>query len=118
MLAKKYRLSAEKDINRFFGLSFKKANGQSASSKNLLIKTLPNQLGHSRFGFIVNLKVDKRAVVRNLLKRRLREIVKKQLKKINSPADFLTLALPPAKKLDYHDLEKEVIDLLKKMKKI
>lgn len=43
----------------------------------LIIRVLPNQLGHSRFGFLVSRSVGN-AVVRNRVKRRLREIARRE----------------------------------------
>ena len=116
MLPKSFRVSKEKDINRFFGLNFRKNRGFSAVSKFLLIKALPTTKDFSRFGFIVNTKVDNRASVRNLVKRRLREIARLNLNKIKRPNDYLVLAMPPAKSLDYHELEKDFLMLMGKMK--
>ena len=64
MLAKQYRLLA----------STRLSNPQNISTPFFRIAVKENTLGHNRFGFVVSKKIDKRAVVRNRLKRVLREI--------------------------------------------
>lgn len=118
MLSRSFRISKEKDINRFFCWQFRKIGGNSASSKFLIIKSLPAKNIFSRFGFIVNTKVDNRASVRNLVKRRLREIVRLNMNKIKVPRDILILALPPAKMQNYQTLEKDFLLLLKRLELI
>ena len=51
--------------------------GRWWSNPLLIIRVLPNPLGRSRFGFLVSRRVGN-AVARNLVKRRLREIVRKE----------------------------------------
>ena len=46
--------------------------GQKWVSHGLIIQAIPNELGETRVGFTVTKKVDKSAVVRNRIKRRLR----------------------------------------------
>ena len=48
--------------------------GQTQSSQLLLLRAAPNQLNTSRFGYAISKQVGT-AVVRNLVRRRLREIV-------------------------------------------
>ena len=116
MLPKTFRVNKEKDINRFFGLKFRKIGGWSASSQFLILKSLPTKNTYSRFGFIVNTKVDNRASVRNLVKRRLREIARLNQTKIKQPRDLLILALPPSKTKNYKELEKDFLELLKRVR--
>ncbi len=64
MLAKQYRLPASTRLQ----------NPQSTSTPFFRIAVKENTLGYNRFGFVVSKKIDKSAVVRNRLKRVLREI--------------------------------------------
>lgn len=69
MLPKAYRLPA----------TIKLRAPQSISLPFFRIQVEENNLACSRFGFIVTKKIDKRAVIRNRLKRVLREAVKELL---------------------------------------
>ena len=51
--------------------------GISRANPLLVLRTIPNALGHARFGFVIGRRVAKRAVDRNRLRRRLREIVRR-----------------------------------------
>ena len=79
------------------------------------MKVRENALPHSRFGVVVGLKVHKRAVKRNLLRRRLREILRKHLKEIKPGYDVMVLTQPRALEADYAELETQVLSCLKKL---
>lgn len=114
MLKKINRINQEKDFDRFFGLNFKQARGLNLSTPNLIMKLLRSDLKKSRFGFVVPNKIDKRATVRNRIKRQMREIVRLNLPKIKLTVDGLILVKPGIKKLDYKQIEKEIVELFLK----
>lgn len=118
MLKKLYRITKKRDFDRFFGAQFKKNNGYSAVSENLIIKSLKNELDISRFAFVVSTKVDKRATKRNLVKRRLREIIRLRLKKIRPGYDVLIIAKKGVVDRNYQELEKQIEFLLEKLRLI
>lgn len=70
MLKAEQRLSRQKDFDRVF------SQGRFFSEGTLSLKMVRGPYAVSRFGFIVSKKVSKKAVVRNRLKRRLRESVR------------------------------------------
>ena len=51
--------------------------GASYSHPYLVLRAAPNALPYSRFAFTVGKRVAKRAVVRNLLRRRMREVARR-----------------------------------------
>ncbi len=106
MLPKKNRLTADRDFARIF------AKGRSVHGRAIGMRAVGNRLKESRFGFVVSTKVSKDAVVRNTLKRRMREIVRKQLPKIVGGVDIVFTAKQDAIKLPFGDLERTLLDLL------
>lgn len=80
------------------------------------MKMRENALPHSRFGVVVGLKVHKKATKRNLLKRRIREILRKHLKSIVPGRDVMIMANPKSLEADFEDLEAQILSCLKKLK--
>jgi len=98
MLPPANRLKKEKEIKRAL------ASKNSRKSGLLLCKTVPNSLPVSRFCFVVSRHVGSKAVVRNKLKRRLREAVKSFLPQIKPGFDCVIITLPGAQKNNYDEL--------------
>jgi ribonuclease P protein component len=108
MLPKEYRLTAEKDYARLF------TKGRPFYGRGLTMKVATNRLKTPRVGFVVSTKVAKKAVVRNLIKRRMREIVRKRIPLIAGGVDIAFMAKPEAKTLTYQELETIMTTLLTK----
>ena len=83
--------------------------GSSWVSDLVVIKALPNGLTLSRYGFSVSRRVGK-AVVRNRVKRLLREILR--LTPLQPGWDVIFIARPLAASAEYANLEKSVKGLL------
>ncbi len=75
----------------------------------LVVKAIANQLDFSRFGFSVNKGLG-RAVVRNHVRRLLKEIARAE--PIKSGWDIVFIARPGAANADYHILKRSVEKLL------
>ena len=110
MLKQEYRLRKQKD----FALVLKSTN--TSGTKNILMKALSNNSDFSRFGFIISKKVDKRAVIRNRIKRQLSEIIRLQCDRIKPGFDVIILVKKPILEIDYKQMEKEIIYCLNKLK--
>lgn len=67
--------------------------------------------GRARYGFVVSGTVSKRAVTRNLIKRRLRAIVK-NIPVTGAPRDVVIYATRLAPAANYSNLRDEVVTLL------
>ena len=69
-----------------------------------------------KIGFVVGLKVSKKAVDRNLLKRRMREVVRLLLADNKIRVGFMValIAKPNMLGLDYKEIEASVLSVLKK----
>jgi ribonuclease P protein component len=85
MLEKKLRLRKETKFDK----------SQSFTSPFFVLKFTKNEQTFSRFGFVVSKKIDKRAVVRNRLKRQIRSCIETNLDKIASGYDLLFVLKKP-----------------------
>lgn len=109
MLPVLHRLKSEKD---FASLA---RSRKSAYSKVLVIKVRENHLPYSRFGIVAGLKVHKRAVRRNVIKRRLREILNRHLGKLKPGWDVMLLASPASLEADFETLETQTLQTFRKI---
>lgn len=108
MLPKKNRLKKKKDFEKVL------KKGKGFKEDFLILKVKKNRLKELRFGFIVSQKVSKKAVVRNKIKRRFREVVKERIKRINKKVDIILIALPGAKAKDFQETKITIEKLFKK----
>lgn len=87
--------------------------------RNLRMKALFGKTKATRVAFVVSNKVEKRAVARNTIKRRMREALRKQIPNLKSGYDVVISALPSITKDSYQDIQREVqrglarLDILK-----
>ena len=105
-----------KDKNRLkkrkqFNWTFK--NGKAIHSKNLIIVFNESKGKDYKVGFSVTKKVGK-AVVRNKVKRRLREILTGLRFNIQNHHTMIFIAKPSIVETKFLDIQSEVVELLKK----
>lgn len=84
-------------------------SGRSWADALLVVKALPNQLHLTRFGFVVTRSLGK-AVVRNRVKRRLREAARRA--PVRPGWDVVVIARKEAAQADYHRLAGSLYSLL------
>ena len=108
MLKKINRLKKRKE----FAYIYKK--GTRIYSPNLTLVKIDSKLPFCKIGFSVNNKIGK-AVIRNKIKRRLREIIKPLIPQIKN-CNLILVAKPNITELDFQQLKNETINLLKKGK--
>lgn len=108
MLPSKNRLNKTKDIERVF------KKGETHREGFLFLKLAENGLTLSRFAFVVGQKVSKKAVLRNKIKRRMREAVKKQLPNIKPGFDGVWVALKGLENENLVETEAAIKEALRK----
>jgi ribonuclease P protein component len=104
-------LRAEKYLTRKAQYALVYDEGASWSDRIMVLRVVPNGLNISRYGFTVSRRVGK-AVVRNRVKRLLREILRHTPLKVGW--DMVFIARIPAAKGKYAELERSVSTLLRR----
>ena len=104
-MKKVYRLKLQRDFDNVF------KRGKTASLPQIAIKYAKNNLNHCRLAEIISKKTAKKANQRNLLRRRLKEIIRVQyLKKLDN---WDIIVIPKAELLEKSFAElKEIIRLI------
>lgn len=69
--------------------NFKLANSKIIKTPYFSLRLAKNQLDSSRFAFVVSKKIDKRATVRNSLKRKVRSCIEEIFDNIENGYDFI-----------------------------
>jgi ribonuclease P protein component len=107
MLAKQYRLQKDRDFESVF------KKGKTLSDKFLFLKVKKNDLQVSRFGLIIGKKISNKAVIRNRLKRQLREIIKNNLFNIKPGFDIVVITKSEIINKNYQEIKNDLEKLLK-----
>ena len=102
-MVKTERLAGTRDFEAVF------TNGKSWSNSMVVLRALPNSLRSSRCGFAVGKRLGG-AVVRNRVRRRLREAVRQI--PIKGGWDMVLIARQAATETDYRTLSKATEELL------
>ena len=100
----KYRLTGAKRFSQIH------SEGKSAANRLLVVRFLLNGLDHSRFAFMVSKRVGN-SVVRNRVKRRLREAIR--LSRVWPGWDVVFIARRGVERADYHQLARATSNLLR-----
>jgi ribonuclease P protein component len=105
-MEKRHRLRDNADFQRL------RREGQTLARPLIVLSFLPNGLGYTRFGFAVGKRVGK-AVVRNRIKRRMREAVRRRLQEgqIANGWDIVLIARRPIVEASFQQVD-ETIGLL------
>lgn len=110
MLPRPNRIKKNTEIERVF------KRGKKFKEDFLILIATGNNLNQARFGFIVSQKISKKAVLRNKLKRRLREIVRSKLKEFKKGRDVIVMAVPGLETKDFWEIKNTINKLFKKAK--
>lgn len=108
MLPKINRLKKKRDFENIF------KTGKISRGDFLIVREAKNGLGITRCGFVVSNKISPKAVVRNKIRRRLRDIVRKKMQDFKTSKDIVVAALPGIEKKDFSEIKEAVDALLEK----
>lgn len=108
MLPKANRLKKKNDFKAVM------EKGKGFKEDFLYLKTAKNGLKTSRFGFVVSKKFSSKAVLRNNIRRKLREIVRIKVDNIKKGLDVVIIVRPGLEISDFWDIENKMNNLFKK----
>jgi ribonuclease P protein component len=106
-MERRLRLRDEADFRRV------RAGGRAWANRGLTLLVAPNALSHNRYGFVVSKRVGK-AVTRNLVKRRLREILRQldRARRVPPGHDLAFIVRPALAEASFAEARDAVTDLL------
>ena len=104
-MQRRHRLTASKQFSKIH------REGLSAANRFLVVRVLSNGLDHSRFGFLVSKRIGN-AVVRNRVKRRLREAVR--LNPVKPGWDAVFIARRDISRTNFQELKQATENLLRR----
>ncbi len=106
-MQRRHRLTGSKRFSRIH------QEGTSVANRLLVFRFVANNLERSRFGFMVSKRTGN-AVVRNRIKRRLREMVRRSRVKVGWDAVFI--ARRGIEKANYQELKQAADNVLRRAK--
>ncbi|MDQ0158387.1 ribonuclease P protein component [Alkalibacillus salilacus] len=111
-MKKAYRVKKNEEFQEIF------KKGDSFANRQLVIYSLKKEgQSHFRVGFSVGKKIGN-AVMRNQIKRYLREAFHELAPYIEVEYDYIIIARMPTREMGYHEIKSSLQHLLKKTKKI
>ena len=112
MLAKANRLTKEAD--------FKKVARKSkpTHSKYLILKKISAPKSETKFGLVISTKVSKKSTERNKIRRKLRQIIRLNIKRIKPDFQVMLVVKNSILNQDYQSIRKDLEELLKKVRLI
>ena len=110
MLLRIYKLKKKNDFKKVF------EKGKYFQKSFIKVKYLKNDLEKNRFALMIGIKISKKAVERNKIKRWIEEIIRLNLNQIKTGFDIIIMANPKILEKKYSQVEEELINLLKEIR--
>lgn len=104
-MKKSYRVKSKIDFNALF------RSGVSVANRKFVVYHLDRERPHFRVGLSVSKKLGN-AVTRNSIKRKIRHVLLAHSQHLESE-DFVVIARKGVEELDYHQVEKNLLHVLK-----
>lgn len=112
MIPSAHKISLDNDFEKIF------KTGRSLYGRFLGFKIIKNDLAYSRFAVILGKKIQKSAVARHFLKRKIFNIIAQERTKLPFSIDCVIIVLPSAKeKPKNSELEIDIKEILAKISK-
>lgn len=108
MLEKKLRITKNADFKRIY------QKGKFFSNEFFLVKLHPNRFPNNRFAVIVNKKISKKAVIRNKIKRQIREIIRINQGQLKTGFDIIVIVKKDLTRESYKNIEQNLLHLFKR----
>jgi ribonuclease P protein component len=105
-MQREFRLRQADDFQRL------RREGRSFAQRLMVVSIAPNTLTHNRYGFIVNKHLGK-AVTRNLIRRRMREVVRELHPQLKPGFDIVIIARSALVEQPFSVLQRTVIELFR-----
>lgn len=106
-------LSRDNRLRKKYQFNYVYKNGGRVSGKCLTLHYTPSKTKNVKIGFAVTKKVGK-AHIRNLVRRRLREMIRKQLPNLKQNFNIIIMAKDCISEFKFAEQEAELVYLLKK----
>ena len=107
MLSKKYRFHSRGGVRYVY------KKGKTIRCPKMSLVFLPNSKGFTRVAVVVSKKVEKSAVGRNRIRRRIYEIIRLNMEYLPKKTDYIFVVFnKDVMKMDYSELEKIVVGLV------
>jgi len=103
------RLSKNKDFDKVF------QTGRSSYQEVLGAKLIRNNLDHNRFGVLVGLKINKKAVVRNKIKRQIKAAIRLDEPFLKKGYDCVIVVFPLILAKNYQEIKANLKASFKKL---
>lgn len=111
MISKKYRFHSRGGVRYVY------QKGKTVRSPKMSLVFVKNNRGFTRFAVVVSKKVDKTAVGRNRIRRRVYEVLRTNLKDIPDKTDYVFVVFSKdIKDMAYKELEKTIGGLVAESK--
>lgn len=109
-MQKEYRLKRRNDFRRIFRIGTSTANRQF-----VVYHCVRREQGPTRIGISVSRKVGN-AVVRNRIKRLIKEITRHWIDQLPEKTDIVLIVRKPAAQMDYHQMKSSLRHVFKRAK--
>lgn len=104
-MRKSYRVKSEKEFSKIFH------EGKSMANRQFVIYCLDKSQSHFRIGISVGKRIGN-AVVRNRIKRYIRQAITELKPHLPSSVDFIVIARKPTGMMNQHQIKKSLIHVL------